>query len=68
MMPKDNGSTPPPAPWITRPASITPIDVATAESTHPIASAASVATSMRSLPHMSPSRPMMGVNTDADNR
>ena len=68
MMPKDSGRTPPPMPWITRATIMTPIEPARAASTDPTASATSAATSIRSLPHMSPSRPMIGVKIDADSR
>lgn len=42
--------------------------VANAAISEPIESATSAATSIRSLPTLSPTRPTMGVNTDADSR
>src|SRR5262249_15932593 len=47
---------------------MTPIDGATAASPDPMASATSVTTKIRSLPIMSPTRPRIGVVTDADGR
>ncbi len=68
MMPNDSGSTPPPTPWITRATIMTTIEPATAASTEPTVRAISAATSIRSLPRMSPSRPTIGVKTDADSK
>ena len=68
MMPKASGKTAPPAPCTTRPAIMTPIVVASAEISVPAPRVASTPTSMRSLPYMSPSRPMIGVHTDALSR
>ena len=68
MMPKVSGRTPPPMPWITRAAISTPIVPATAASSEPTASAPSAKTSIRSLPTLSPTRPMIGVKIDADTR
>jgi hypothetical protein len=68
MIPNASGKMPPPAPWITRPASSRPIEVATADSSVPKQSSTSVITSTRSLPYMSPRRPMIGVPTDALSR
>jgi len=68
MIPNASGMMPPPMPWITRAAIMTPIDVATAASSDPIPSATRVTSSIRSLPTMSPIRPRMGVATDADSR
>ena len=68
MMPKVSGSTPPPTPWITRAMIITVTFVASAASSEPAARAPSVTTKTRSLPMMSPTRPMIGVKIDADSR
>ena len=68
MMPNATGIMPPARPWITRATIITPIVGATAASSEPTASATSVATKIRSLPIMSPTRPRIGVITDADSR
>ena len=68
MMPNASGSTPPPMPWIARATIITPTLVATAASSEPTDSAINVATNTRSLPIMSPMRPMIGVQIDADSR
>ena len=67
-MPMPSGKTAPPMPWMPRPTSIGPIDVESAEITVPSASATSTITSTRSLPNMSPSRPAMGVATEAVSR
>ena len=68
MIPKAKGRTPPPTPWITRATTITDSDAASAASNEPIPSAASATTNSSFLPYMSPRRPMMGVNTDAERR
>jgi hypothetical protein len=68
MMPKDSGRTPPPMPWITRATIMMTIEPVRAASTDPSVRAISAATSSRSLPHMSPRRPMIGVKIDADSR
>ncbi len=68
MMPNATGTMPPPMPWMTRAAISTQIDEATAASSDPPASAARVTTKIRSLPIMSPTRPMIGVKIDADSR
>ena len=65
MIPNASGKIPPAAPWITRPMSITVSVPATAVTSVPTQSSANTSTSSRSLPYMSPSRPMMGVATDA---
>lgn len=65
MIPNASGKIAPAVPWITRPASMTVIEVATAESTTPAKRKARATTSMRFLPNMSPSRPTTGVATDA---
>ena len=68
MMPTVRGSTPPPTPWIARAAISTPMDGATAASNEPTASAPRASTSIRSSPTLSPIRPTIGVNTDAETR
>ena len=68
MIPNASGKIPPAAPWMTRPTSITASDAAIAETSVPTQSSASTITSSRSLPYMSPSRPMIGVATDALSR
>ena len=68
MIPNVSGSTPPPTPWIARAAISTPMLGATAASSEPTARALSATTSIRSLPTLSPTRPMIGVNTDAESR
>ena len=65
MIPKASGKMPPAAPWITRPTSITASVVESAETSVPAASSTSTIISRRSLPYMSPSRPMSGVAIDA---
>ena len=68
MIPNPSGSVPPPSPWITRATIITPRLGATAASTDPSARAASAATKTHFLPNMSPTRPRIGVMTEADSR
>ena len=68
MIPNATGSMPPPAPWMTRATIMTPIDGAIAASSDPAASAPSAMTKTRSLPIMSPTRPRIGVQIDADSR
>ena len=68
MIPKPSGSVPPPSPWIARATIITPRLGATAASTDPTARATSAATKTHFLPNMSPTRPRIGVMTDADSR
>ncbi len=53
---------------MTRATIITPIESVSAAINEPTVSAASVTTSMRSLPTLSPIRPRIGVATEADNR
>ena len=65
MIPNASGKIPPAAPWITRPTSIRGSEVETAEMTAPTESSASTIIKRRSLPYMSPSRPIRGVATDA---
>ena len=68
MMPNDSGSTPPPTPWMTRATIMIDSDGATAASSEPTASATRAATNIRFLPIMSPSRPTIGVQIEADSR
>ena len=68
MIAKESGNTAPPAPWITRATIITPIEVASAASSVPNASTTRTTTIVRFLPYMSPSRPALGVTTDALSR
>ena len=63
-----SGKMPPPTPWITRAAISIVNDWANAASSDPAASTSRVHNSKRSLPYMSPSRPMIEVPTDADSR
>ena len=65
---KASGKMPPPAPWITRPRIITNREEAIAEIRVPNASISSTIISRRSFPYMSPSRPMIGVVTEALSR
>ena len=64
----DNGKIPPATPWITRATISTASESATAASSVPAASTSSVQSSRRSLPYMSPSRPMIEVPTEAESR
>ena len=68
MIPNDSGSTPPPTPWMTRATIIGPMLVASAAIIEPTASATRATTSIRSLPTLSPTRPTIGVQTDAESR
>ena len=68
MIPKASGKTAPPAPWMTRPRISTSIELASAATSVPTPSMHSDATSVRSLPNMSPRRPMIGVRTEALSR
>ena len=65
MIPKARGKIAPPAPWMTRARIITVMLLASAASSVPQASTSNVATSVCSLPNMSPSRPTIGVSTEA---
>lgn len=67
-MPKASGSTPPPIPCTARATIISCTLPASAASSEPRASAISVPTKTRSLPIMSPIRPMIGVKIEADSR
>ena len=66
MMPKETGKTAPPSPWITRPAIITPMSGASADTRLPAAIAPRTTSRVFSLPIMSPTRPMIGVATEAE--
>jgi hypothetical protein len=68
MIPNASGKMPPAAPWATRPTSITGSVVATAEITVAPQSRTRMTTSRRSLPYMSPRRPISGVAIDALSR
>ncbi len=68
MIPKASGKTAPATPWIARPAIRTPIEWESAQTNEPTAKKISVTSSIRSLPNMSPSRPMIGVATEAVSR
>ncbi len=67
-IPNASGKIPPLAPWMKRPSISGPSEEESAASRVPAASTTSVHTSVRSLPYMSPSRPMMAVPTDAASR
>jgi hypothetical protein len=68
MIPKARGKMPPPAPWTTRPATSSGIEVATADISVPTPRRTRTPTSTRSLPWMSPRRPSSGVATEALSR
>ena len=68
MMPKARGRTAAPMPWMARATMSTTMDCASPASADPTARARRVTTSIRSLPTMSPTRPRMGVKTDADSK
>ncbi len=68
MIEKAKGKMPPATPWITRAAISIGSEVETAASNVPSASTTSVQSNSRSLPYMSPSRPMIEVPTDADSK
>jgi hypothetical protein len=68
MIPKASGNTAAAMPWIARPAIRTSIECESAQTSEPSAKTESAITSMRSLPNMSPSRPTIGVETDAVSR
>ena len=68
MIPKASGKTAPPTPWITRPAISMPIECDSAATIDPVPKVTRVATSIRDLPKMSPSRPTIGVATEAESR
>ena len=64
----DRGKIPPATPWITRATISTASELESAASSVPAASTSSVYSSSRSLPYISPSRPMIAVPTEADSR
>ena len=68
MMPNASGKIAPPSPWITRATIITGSVVASAARSVPPARQTSTTSSIRFLPNMSPSRPAIGVATDAASR
>ena len=68
MIPNESGKIAPPTPWMTRARMSTSMLVASAASREPAPRTASEATSVCSLPNMSPSRPTIGVKTDALSR
>ena len=68
MMPKDSGSTPPPAPWTTRAAISQPTVGDSAAINDPTERATRVIVSIRFLPTTSPSRPRSGVQIEAERR
>ena len=68
MIPNERGRTAPPMPWMARARMSIPMEWASPASAEPTARASKVATSIRSLPTMSPTRPRMGVKIDADSR
>ncbi len=68
MIPKASGKIAPATPWIARPAMSISIECDSAPTSEPIANTPSTASSTRSLPNMSPSRPTIGVAIDAVSR
>lgn len=68
MMPKDSGNSAPPMPWTTRAMISTPMEGASAASRQPSVTVTRTATRVRFLPTRSPTRPRIGVKTDADSR
>ena len=67
-IPNASGKTAPPSPWIVRAAIIGASELTSAASRLPSASPTSATTSTRFFPNMSPSRPAIGVTTDAASR
>ena len=65
---KASGKMPPATPWMTRATMSMPSDCETAASSVPKLSTSSVHSSSRSLPYMSPRRPMIAVPTEAESR
>ncbi len=63
-----SGKIPPATPWITRATISTGSEFDKAASSVPAARMISVHSSRRSLPYMSPSRPMIDVPTEAESR
>ena len=69
MIPNASGKIAPPSPWIVRATIISgSVVTSAAEQRCPTASPPSAITSTRFLPNMSPSRPAIGVTTDAASR
>ncbi len=68
MMPKDSGNSAPPMPWTTRAMIRTPMLGASAATRQPASTASRTATRVRFLPTRSPTRPSIGVKTEADSR
>src|SRR6266566_3195478 len=68
MIPNASGKIAPPRPWIVRATIINGRVVTPAASNDPAARPVRVTTSTRFLPYMSPSRPAIGVTTDAASR
>jgi hypothetical protein len=68
MIPNESGNVAPPTPWIARPAISTSIDWDSAAISDPRPNVVRVTTSIRSLPSMSPRRPMIGVAIEAVSR
>ncbi len=68
MIPNASGKIAPPRPWITRATIITGSVVANAASAVPPPTKTRTTSSVRFLPNMSPSRPAIGVATDAASR
>ena len=67
-MPKPSGMAAPPTPWMTRPRIITWMFGAIAATPLPIANTTRTQTKTRCLPNMSPTRPRIGVQTEAESR
>jgi hypothetical protein len=65
VIPKASGKTAAAVPCTARPAISISIECDIAQTTDPAAKTTSELTSIRSLPNMSPSRPTIGVETDA---
>ena len=68
MIPNASGKIAPPRPWIVRATIITASEPAIAPSRLPAARPSSASTSTRCFPNMSPSRPAIGVTTEAASR
>jgi len=67
-IPKASGKIPPPTPWMKRAAISSGSELATAPSRVPKPSRIRVQSSSRSLPYISPRRPMIEVPTEAASR
>src|SRR5262249_55348601 len=67
-MPNASGKIAPPRPWIVRATIITASEWVTAASSEPAARPTSVTTKTGFFPYMSPSRPAIGVTTEAARR